>query len=144
MNWTDERKLAYLLRLPWTFVTETTPEEDLLVRVAEVPAAVGTGATLEEIASDAWEALSDALRAHLHFGDPVPLPAGSSLPWAAGGVAPALSVVKQRVRTPDAALSVDTETAPVAGWQRIAEPLAAWSGFGRQTGVGQRGRSLEH
>jgi len=125
VNWTEERKLGYLLRLPWTFVAETTSEGDLVVRVAEVPAAVGTGATPEEIASDAWEALSDALRAHLHFGDPVPLPAGSSLPWAAGGVAPAFVVVKQRVRTPDAAISVDTETAPVADWQHIPEPLAA-------------------
>jgi len=81
MAWTQEQKLAHLLTLPWTIRLERTPEGDNLLRVAELPAAVGTGDSNEEIARDFWEALEATLRAYLHFGDELPLPPGVTLPW---------------------------------------------------------------
>jgi predicted RNase H-like HicB family nuclease len=69
-------QLEQLLRLPWTIVKEITPEGDHLLRVAEIPSAVGSGATSEEMEADLWESLRESLRAYLHFGDPIPMPAG--------------------------------------------------------------------
>ena len=84
MYWTQERKLLYLLRLPWTLVPERTPEGDRLLRVRELASVVGAGATDADLEEDLWEAMREALRAYLHFGDPIPLPAGQSLPWLEG------------------------------------------------------------
>jgi predicted RNase H-like HicB family nuclease len=81
MDWTDEQTSAYLLRLPWTVAPETTPEGDRLLRVAEIPSAVGNGDTDAELEQDFWEALRASLEAYLHFGDPLPLPAGCIPPW---------------------------------------------------------------
>lgn len=79
--WNEERKLEYFLRLPWTLVTETTPEGDRLVRVRELPGAVASGETDEELEADLWDAIRAALRSYLHFGDRVPVPAGVVVPW---------------------------------------------------------------
>lgn len=67
-------KLDYVLRLPWTFVREVTPEGDTVLRVAEVPSAVGSGETDAELEADAWELFRASLEAYLNFGDAVPLP----------------------------------------------------------------------
>lgn len=69
-----EQQLDYLMCLPWTLVIETTPEGDRLLRVREIPSAVGCGTTDAELESDFWESLREALRAYLHFGDEVPQP----------------------------------------------------------------------
>lgn len=74
-------QLEHLIRLPWTIVKETTPEGDHLLRVAEIPSAVGSGATSEEMEADLWESLKESLRAYLHFGDPIPMPAGPQAGW---------------------------------------------------------------
>ena len=82
VHWPEEEKLRHLLALPWTIIPETTPEGDRLLRVQELPAAVGCGSTDEELEADFWDSLTATLSAYLHFGDPIPLPAGvTSLPW---------------------------------------------------------------
>ena len=68
-----DRRLQPLLKLPWTISRETTPEGDILFRVAELPSAVGSGATVAEAEADLWESLREALAAHLHFGDAIPI-----------------------------------------------------------------------
>lgn len=75
---TFEADLQRLLRLPWTIVREVTPEGEVLLRVKEIPSAVGSGGTPEELAADLWESLTESLRTYLHFGDKVPLPQGVS------------------------------------------------------------------
>lgn len=77
----DPAKLEYLLKLPWTFVRETTPEGDVVLRVSEIPSATGTGMTDEELARDTWDSLRASLETYLHFGDRIPLPGGATLPW---------------------------------------------------------------
>lgn len=80
-----EPELQRLLRLPWTILSETSPEGDLLLRVKEIPSAVGSGDTEAAAIADLWEALTESLRAHLHFGDPVPVPTGVSPQWSQVG-----------------------------------------------------------
>lgn len=63
-----------LLALPWTIVAETTPEGDRLLRVREIPSAIGHGETDDELTRDLRESLESSLRAYLHFGDPIPKP----------------------------------------------------------------------
>ena len=74
-------ELQRLLRLPWTILSETSPEGDLLLRVKEIPSAVGCGETEAAAIADLWEALAESLRTHLHFGDPVPVPVGVPTQW---------------------------------------------------------------
>jgi len=81
MSESRSSQLEHLLRLPWTIVKEVTPEGDHLLRVAEIPSAVGSGATREETEADLWESLEESLRAYLHFGDPIPVPAGPQPGW---------------------------------------------------------------
>lgn len=76
-----EAELRRLLFLPWTIVPEVTPEGDRLLRVLEVPSAVGHGETDEELERDLWESLKESLKAYLHFGDPIPLPSGIPQSW---------------------------------------------------------------
>jgi predicted RNase H-like HicB family nuclease len=71
-----DTQLQQLLAMPWTIVSEMTPEGDRLLRVREIPSAIGTGETDEEIERDLMESLEASLRAYLHFGDAVPLPNG--------------------------------------------------------------------
>lgn len=81
MHHSSDSDLQRLLRLPWTIVKEVTPEGDILLRVKEIPSAVGSGSTTDELVSDLWESLTESLRAYLHFGDQVPLPLGVSDSW---------------------------------------------------------------
>lgn len=81
MTQAHEADLQRLLRLPWTILREVTPEGDVLLRVKEIPSAVGSGETEEELVADLWESLSESLHAYLHFGDSVPLPRGASESW---------------------------------------------------------------
>lgn len=80
----DQRQMDIqrLLHLPWTIVKETTPEGDALLRVKEIPSAVGCGESDDERIKDLWESLTESLRAYVHFGDPVPMPSGVSDSWA--------------------------------------------------------------
>lgn len=101
MTWTTEQKLEHLEALPWTIVAETTPEGDRLLRVSEIPSAVGHGATPEELEADLWASLRASLQAYLHFGDPIPLPNGVALPWASdvgGLLSPPIAVILRRRR----------------------------------------------
>jgi len=96
-------QLEHLLRLPWTIVSELTPEGDHLLRVAEIPSAVGSGATPQEVEADLWESLRESLRAYLHYHDPVPMPGGAQPGW----VGSSRLVVKTPfvVRVPDVAIT---------------------------------------
>ena len=85
MSLTLEQKLDLLLALPWQRVSEVTPEGDRLLRVVEVPSAVGAGETGEQAESDLRDSLRESLRAYLHFGDALPLPKGSTMPWQEDG-----------------------------------------------------------
>lgn len=76
-----EMDLQRLLHLPWTVDRETTPEGDELLRVREIPSAVGCGASDQERIEDLWQSLTESLRAYLHFGDAVPMPQGGSAAW---------------------------------------------------------------
>lgn len=98
MGWTQEQQVQHLLRLPWTIVAETTPEGDRLLRVAEIPSAVGTGSTPQELEADLRESLRASLSAYLHFEDPVPLPKGAALPWLASArkVRPPVPILYRR------------------------------------------------
>jgi hypothetical protein len=86
MSWTLEQRLAYLLRLPWRVVAETTPEGDQLLRCVEIPSAVGEGDTPKQREQDFWESMRASLESYLHFGDTLPLPEGVNrpLPWEPG------------------------------------------------------------
>ena len=85
MPLTIEQKLDLLLALPWQRMREETPEGDRLLRVVGVPSAVGSGETLDQAESDLRDSLRESLRAYLHFGDVIPLPAGAALPWSEDG-----------------------------------------------------------
>jgi predicted RNase H-like HicB family nuclease len=81
-EWTRARKLAALMRLPWTVTTERNADEDYLVaRVAELPSVIATGATERELARDLWESLEASLVVYLDYDDTIPLPAEQVLPW---------------------------------------------------------------
>lgn len=78
MSESIEATVQRLLRRPWTILRELTPEGDVLLRVKEIPSAVGSGDSDEEREADLWEALAESIRALLYFGDPVPSPDGFS------------------------------------------------------------------
>ena len=52
-----EPELQRLRRLPWTILSETSPEGDLLLRVKEIPSAVGCGETEAAAIADLREAM---------------------------------------------------------------------------------------
>jgi hypothetical protein len=104
----EDRQIDHLMRLPWTIVRETTPEGDQLLRVAEIPSAVGSGHTAEAIEADLWQSLRESLRAYLHFNDPVPLPKGAKGPWLQR---PAKQPVPYVIRVPQVAA-----TAAASAW----------------------------
>ncbi len=109
---TDSSKLDYLLRLPWTFVREVTPDGDCILRIAEIPSAVGTGDTDAALEADTWASLRASLEAYLHFGDPLPLPKGTVLPWdpdAPRREGPSTVILRRQLR-----LTYPTETAGTA------------------------------
>ncbi len=81
--WTNERKLEALLRLPWTLhMTRNSEDGYWVMRVGELPAALATGATPEELERAFWESLRETLAVFLKEGDEIPLPPGiSRYPW---------------------------------------------------------------
>jgi predicted RNase H-like HicB family nuclease len=89
-EWTRERKLTALVRLPWTVTTERNADEGYLVaRVAELPSVIATGDTEKELARDLWESLEASLAVYVDYGDEIPLPVGQVLPWELPSAGPA-------------------------------------------------------
>lgn len=118
MTEAHDSQLEHLLRLPWTIVKEVTPEGDHLLRVAEIPSAVGSGTTSEDMEADLWESLRESLRAYIHYNDPIPVPSGPQPGW----VASPHFVVKAAyvLRVPDVAT-----TATAAGLIPLSDQHAA-------------------
>jgi hypothetical protein len=84
MEWTNQSKIAVLLRLPWT-IDSTMEEGERVLRVRELPSVVVSGTDERELEREFWESLRESLAAYLHFGDPIPLPTGvRMLPWDPG------------------------------------------------------------
>lgn len=122
MAWTHEEKLEHLLRLPWAIRAETSFERDRLLRVVEIPSAVGCGATDAELEADLWASLQASLEAYLHFDDPIPVPAGTRLPWehsaTSENVLPSEATVRRRVQAPGAVPLEDSGlTGSAAKWR---------------------------
>jgi predicted RNase H-like HicB family nuclease len=121
MSWDEQRKLEYLLGLPWTIYTEATAEGERLVRVRELPSVIGSGEGDEEIEREFWESLEATLRSYLHFGDELPLPLDMTLPWKQGAPAPAkpqrraFQAKKNRPRIDQ------PETATIERWEELKE-----------------------
>jgi len=125
MTWTIEQKLESLLRLPWTIVSEVSPEGDRLLRVGEIPSAVGTGVEDLEMESDLWESLRASLASYLHFDDPIPLPEGEVLPWSTDsrrGVEPLVAMsVRQRLNSiTEEPIHAPDPTGGAAEWENPA------------------------
>lgn len=74
------------MSLPWTIVRETTPEGDHVLKIAELPSVVVSGDTDEELHAELSESLRESLRAYLHFGDSIPVPAGKHSGRARQGI----------------------------------------------------------
>jgi hypothetical protein len=73
----NELELRRLLTLPWTVLREVTPEGETILRVEEIPSAVGSGSSDTERERDLWDSLTESLQAYLHFGDTIPVPSDS-------------------------------------------------------------------
>lgn len=84
MSWNEQRKLEYLMALPWTIYGEVSAEGERLLRVRELPSVIGSGGSDEEIERDFWDSLEATLASYLHFGDELPLPLQLKLPWKQG------------------------------------------------------------
>lgn len=123
MAWTTEEQLEYLKRLPWSVKAEVTPENDLVLRVVELPAATGSGPTSDHKVAerDLWESLTETLRAYLQFGDPIPLPVDEPLPWTE----PEQKAVKTQLRIDDEEIELGDETAAALNQESISRELAA-------------------
>lgn len=97
-QWTPAQKVAVLMRLPWTVRVETDAVDNSFVaRVAEVPDAIATGSTESALSLDLWHSLKASLECRLEFGDELPVPQGTVLPWEAGK-APAAAPGVQKIR----------------------------------------------
>jgi predicted RNase H-like HicB family nuclease len=81
VTWSREDQLVALMRLPWHVSVERAEDGYLVARVAEVPDAIGTGATEKELARDLWSSLVESLDARLEADAPLPLPQGTIEPW---------------------------------------------------------------
>lgn len=73
----SDMEIRRLLTLPWTVLREDTLDGDVILRVKEIPSAIGSGATDDEREHDLWDSLTASLKAYLHFGDAIPEPADS-------------------------------------------------------------------
>jgi len=63
-------------------MTHNTEDGNWVMRVGELPAALATGATPEELEPAFWESLRETLSVFLEHGDPIPLPPlVSRYPW---------------------------------------------------------------
>lgn len=127
MNWTTEQKIDSLLRLPWSIRSEVTAEGDRLLRVVEIPSAVGSGQSDDEAVADLWESLRASLAAYLHFEDKIPLPEGSPLPWAPGqshdGPVVAIIVRQRRETLQNDPTEDDDATGGAAEWESRPAPV---------------------
>ncbi len=84
MQWTEDEKLDYLVRLPWKILPEEGDEPgDMVLTCAELPSAIGTGGSEREVVADFWASLRLTLRSYVRDGDIIPLPKGAAgtLPW---------------------------------------------------------------
>jgi predicted RNase H-like HicB family nuclease len=84
MTWTIEQKLTYLLRLPWDITVEEERDGEEVYhvgRVQEIPSALATGATLQELERELWDSLEASLECYLLNNDPIPMPDNRVLPW---------------------------------------------------------------
>lgn len=102
--WTTDRKLEALLRLPWSLrMTHNSEDGYWVMRVEELPAALATGDTPEELERAFWESLRESLVVFLEHGDPIPLPPGvTRYPW---GPRESVRFIQGQVQ-PTAALAV--------------------------------------
>ena len=123
MPWTDEQKLDYLMRQPWTIVREDSGESYALLRCKEMPDAVGSGDTDAELERDFWDSLRESLRARMHFGDTVPNPSTHPFPWEIAASKYPLPTVIVRRRT-DGGMEVIRETAVTASSHPVEAVLA--------------------
>jgi predicted RNase H-like HicB family nuclease len=114
-DWSHEQKLAALMQVPWTlhFDRDVT-DGSLTVEVAELPEAIAIGKDEKELATGLYDALQASLASRLQHGDPLPVPAGISLPWLQGHAPPVrhLSFVAMNDR-PEAWTTTATVTAPI-------------------------------
>jgi hypothetical protein len=118
MAWDQQRKLDYLLRLPWTISPELTPEGDRLLRVRELPSVIASGDSDEEIERDFWDSLETTLRSYLHFGDDIPLPEGLTPPWKQAAPVPAAPRRRAFLVVNDQTQGIDPpDTASVERWE---------------------------
>lgn len=84
-TWSNQQKLAFLMRLPWSVRVETDPTDlSLFASVAEIPDALADAADDEELLRALWDSLYSSLSVRLEHGDPIRVPSGIVLPWDAG------------------------------------------------------------
>lgn len=76
MSTTDiDRRVESLLRLPWSLRLERNEDDGyLILRVAELPSVLATGADEQSLLADLWHAMRATLRSFLEDGEPVPRP----------------------------------------------------------------------
>jgi len=84
MNWTDEQKAGFLVRLPWT-IEASEEDGEIVLRIPEVPGVLAQG-DKESVEDELWNSLRASLEAVLHFGDEVPRPRNykAPYPWEPG------------------------------------------------------------
>lgn len=126
-HWTNQRKLELLLRLPWTVVPEKD-EDDLILRVEELPSVIATGRTEQQVEADFWESLRATLETYLQFDDPVPKPRSiSAFPWEPGFRKLTPGMVRVIVHGPEQ-MEVTTRSAKTLGIEQVSRLMFAGSG----------------
>jgi predicted RNase H-like HicB family nuclease len=112
MSWTRQQKLDALLRLPWTVRVEQDEEEGYFIaRVIEIPSALATADSREELEGELWDSLRASLEVYLDHGDDIPLPPSVEvLPWEQQPFRQA-GALKATYRPGEALISTNDETA---------------------------------
>ncbi|MEP6832951.1 MAG: hypothetical protein ABJB74_06130 [Gemmatimonas sp.] len=80
LNRERDPKVAQLMALPWTIRVSKDDENGLVAMVEELPDAIATGNTPEELERDFWQSLAESIRARLALGDEVPRPVRATKP----------------------------------------------------------------
>ena len=83
--------MQFLLKLPWTIVAEEGDEPgDLVLSIAEVPAAIGVGRSAADVEADLYAALDAVIRVYLEAGErPLrPTRMQAPLPWESHSSSP--------------------------------------------------------
>lgn len=79
---TNDQKVAFLLRAPWTVRSEASPHGPYLVlRIDELPEFVVAGDDPALLTQEFWLALESLLRSYVDEGDPFPLPDSYRSAW---------------------------------------------------------------